>query len=81
MKWKSLTIYHLKTVYRNLKLSQVLDDVIDTRFTPIEEISVVQLRAECLERGLSDKGLKVNYKLLTFINIKQRKRKWEHKVW
>ena len=61
VKWKSLTIYHLKMVYRRMKLVEVLDDTIDVRFTPVEELSVIQLRSECLERGLSDQGLKASY--------------------
>ena len=59
VKWKSLPIYHLKTVHRKLKLADIMDDKIDVRNTPVEELSVVQLRAGCIERGLSDKGIKV----------------------
>ena len=67
VKWKSLPIYHLKSVYRNLKLADILDGEIDVRKTPVEELSVVQLRAECIERGLSDKGIKVKqFRLILF---------------
>ena len=66
VKWKSLPIYHLKTVYRKLQLADILDGEIDVRNTPVEELSVVQLRAECVERGLSDKGIKVKNNKITY---------------
>ena len=59
MKWRSLPIYALKEIYRKLELRKVLDSEFDTRNSPIDELSVAQLRHECDVRGLDSTGIKV----------------------
>ena len=59
MKWRSLPIYDLKTIYRKLDLSKVLEEEFDERNSPIDELSVAQLRYECDQRGIDSRGYKV----------------------
>ena len=40
VKWRSLPVHHLKICYHKLQLNTVLDDELDVRNTPIEELSV-----------------------------------------
>ena len=63
VKWKSSTIHHLHLLYQKLQLNKVIDNEFDVHNTPIEELSVPQLRHECEKRRLDDKGLKVTYVL------------------
>ena len=59
MKWRSLPIYALQTIYRRLELRKVLDSEFDVRSSPIDELSVNQLRHECDARGVESTGIKV----------------------
>ena len=77
IKWRSLPIYDLRKIYRKLELSKVLDYEYDVRNTPIEELSVAQLKYECENRGIDASGYKViednfiitDYAIKTFNNL------------
>ena len=63
------------TYLQKLQLNKVLDDEFDVHNTPIEELSVPQLRYECEKRRLEDKGLKVIIfcsEVWTIIHCKER---------
>ena len=54
-----MPIYDLKTIYRKLELTNVLEHEFDVRNTPIDELCVAQLRYECEQTGLDSRGYKV----------------------
>ena len=58
IKWRNIPVHDFQTIYRRLELRKVLDDEFDERNTPIEELSVEQLRYECDLRGLDSSGYK-----------------------
>ena len=58
IKWRSIPVHDLQTIYRKLELNKVLDHEFDERNSPIDELCVEQLRYECDVRGLDSRGYK-----------------------
>ena len=58
VKWTCPNIYQLEKILNNVKVDNILLDVFDKRMSKIEDLTVPQLREECLHRNLSNKGKK-----------------------
>ena len=57
--WTNLNIHHMKKVYKNLVLKEVLDGAVDVRMQYLCQLCVQQLRSECRNLGIDSTGLKV----------------------
>ena len=58
MKWSSPNIHDLITILEKIKLDEILENVFDKRLSPLEKLSVLQLREECLFNNLDKSGTK-----------------------
>ena len=47
-------------ILQNVRVENILLNVFDKRLTKVADLTVVQLKEECLNRNLSNKGKKVS---------------------
>ena len=59
-RWTSLNIYELDRVLENLNIEETLFEEYDRRLSPIDKLSMVQLKDECRSHGLPQDGKKVS---------------------
>ena len=60
VKWRCPNIHDLMEILKKLQIELILDNVFDKRMSKVEDLSVVQLREECVGLSLDKKGKKVN---------------------
>ena len=65
IRWTNLTIHDMKTVYKELKLLSVLDNVLDVHRSYLDKLTVGQLKNECAQLGLTNTGIKVHHSILS----------------
>ena len=59
VKWTCPNIYQLVKILNNVQVDNILNAVFDKRLTKVSDLTVIQLREECLQRGLPNRGKKV----------------------
>ena len=60
-RWTSLNIYELDIVLECLQIENILFERYDRRLSPIDKLSMVQLKDVCNSHGLSTEGKKVRF--------------------
>ena len=59
VKWTCPNIYQLVKILDTVHVDKILVSVFDKRLTKIEDLTVIQLRQECMRRHICSKGNKV----------------------
>ena len=59
LKWSCPNIHDLMNILKHIKVDMILDTVVDKRLSCLKDLTVVQLREECIQRDLDKSGKKV----------------------
>ena len=60
LKWSCPNIHDLMKILQHIKIDLILERVVDKHLSLLKNLSVVQLREECLQRQLDKSGKKVS---------------------